>query len=264
MVMIGRLGHWALGSVIGLANIARIIIIAFRSLPNPLHPGRRPLIQVYLKQVYFTGFESLKIIIVISLTIGTVLVTQIISLVGAGNESLFGKVMVWVVIRELGPLLTAIIVVARSGTAIATELGFMKINGEMDTIKSLGIPPEQYLIMPRIFGVTTAVLILTIYFEIFSIIGAFLVASFGWHVSLETFSHGLFSSLTMGDLLMSALKSVFFGLFLTASCCKYGLDVGTSSTQIPQAATKGVMQSFFLVFIIDGIITFASLAFRSS
>jgi len=262
--MISTLGHWVLSLVISLTSLAKIIVVAFKSFPGPLNPGRRPIAQVFLKQVYFTGFESLKIVIIISLAIGTVLITQIISLVGAGNESLIGKVFVWVVIRELGPLLTAIIVIARSGTAIATELGFMKINGEIDSIESLGIPSEQYLILPRIIGVTTAVIVLTIYFEIFSILGAFLVASIGWHVSLEAFLQGIFSTLTVMELSVSVTKSLFFGLFLTAACCRHGLAVGKSTTQIPQAATRGVMQSLFLVFILDGIITFASLAFRNS
>lgn len=261
--MISKLGQWVLDLVYSMANIVIIIVDSFRNIPSPLNPGRRPIAQVFLKQIYFTGFESLKIIIIISLAIGTVLITQIISLVGAGNESLVGKVLVWVVIRELGPLLTAIIVIARSGTAIATELGFMKINGEIDCIESLGIPTEQYLIMPRIIGVTSSVIFLTIYFEIFSILGGFLVASLGWNVSFEKFSQGILSSLTLLDLSMSVVKSLFFGLFLSAACCRHGLGVGKSTTQIPQAATKGVMQSIFLVFILDGIITFVSLALRS-
>jgi phospholipid/cholesterol/gamma-HCH transport system permease protein len=262
--MIERLGRWALTLVVSLMDVAGIIAAAFKSVPNPLSPGWRPVMLVFLKQVYFTGIESLKIIIIISLTIGTVLITQIITLTGAGNESLIGKVLVWGVVRELGPLLTAIIVIARSGTAIATELGYMKITGEIDSIESLGIPVEQYLIMTRVFGATTAVIILTIYFEIFAILGGFLVASLGWHVPFDTFSQGVFSTLTLTELSISLVKSFFFGLFLTAACCKYGLGVGKSTTQIPQAATKGVMQSLFLVFILDGVITFASLAFRNS
>lgn len=261
--MINKLGRWVLDTVCSLAGIAGILIAAFKSFPNPLSPGCRPVGRVYLKQVYFTGFESLKIVIIISLTIGTVLIAQIINLVGAGNESLIGKVAVWVVIRELGPLLTAIIVIARSGTAIATELGSMKINGEIDSVESLGIPAEQYLILPRILGVTTAVIALTIYFEIFSILGGFLVASLGWHVSFEKLTEGILLTLTVTELSVSVIKSLFFGLFLTAVCCKYGLEVGRSSTQIPQAATKAVMQSLFMVFILDGVIAFASFAFRS-
>lgn len=261
--MISNFGQWVLDIVSSLTKLLKTITGAFRSFPSPLHPSFRPITLVYLKQVYFTGLESLKVIIIISLTIGTVLITQIISLVGSGNEALIGRVLVWVVIRELGPLLTAIIVIARSGTAIATELGSMKINGEIDSIESLGISTEQYLIMPRIFGVTTAVVALTIYFEIFSILGGFLVASLGWHVSFEKFSQGILSSLTVTDLSVSILKSLVFGLFLTAASCRHGLEVGKSATQIPQAATKGVMQGLFLIFILDGVITFASLAFRN-
>lgn len=261
--MIRKLGQWVLSLGYSLTTILKIIVAAFTNIPTPLNPGCRPITQVFLKQIYFTGFESLKIIIIISLAIGTVLITQIISLVGVGNESLIGKVLVWVVIRELGPLLTAIIVIARSGTAIATELGFMKINGEINSIESLGIPAERYLIMPRIFGVTTAVIFLTVYFEIFSILGGFFVASIGWHVSFEKFSQGILSSLTVFELSVSVVKSIFFGLFLSAACCSHGLGVGKSTTQIPQAATKGVMQSLFLVFILDGIITIVSLALRN-
>jgi phospholipid/cholesterol/gamma-HCH transport system permease protein len=139
----------------------------------------------------------------------------------------------------------------------------MKIAGEIDSLESLGIPSDQYLIVPRVFGVTTAVIILTIYFEIFSIMGGFLVASTGWHVSIESFSHGVFTSLTVMELSLSVLKSLIFGLFLTAACCKHGLEVGKSATQVPQAATRGVMQSLFLIFILDGLITFASVAFRN-
>jgi phospholipid/cholesterol/gamma-HCH transport system permease protein len=261
--MISNLGQWVLDLAYSMVNLVGTVVAAFKNIPNPLNPGRRPIFQVFLKQVYFTGFESLKIIIITSLVIGTVLIAQIISLVGAGNESLIGKVLVWVVIRELGPLLTAIIVIARSGTAIATELGYMKINGEIDSIESLGIPAEQYLVMPRIFGVTFAVIFLTIYFEIFSILGGFFVASLGWHVSFEKFSQGILSTLTVLELTISVIKSLFFGLFLSTACCKHGLGVGKSTTQIPQAATKGVMQSLFLVFILDGIITVLSLALRS-
>lgn len=261
--MITDLGQWTLSVVNRFVSLIAIITGAFRSLSSLLLSGRRPLVLVFFKQVYFTGFESLKVIVIISLAIGTVLITQIISLVGAGNEALIGRVLVWVVIRELGPILTAIIVVARSGTAIATELGFMKINREVEYIEALGIPAEQYLLMPRIFGVATAVIILTIYFEIFSILGGFVVASLGWHVSFENFSQGILSSLTILDLSLSVVKSLCFGLFVTAACCMHGFEVANSTTQVPQAATKGVMMSLFLIFILDGVITFASLAFRN-
>lgn len=256
--MIEALGRWLITTFMTYVSLARLIVRAGGDfVASQLH-RRRPVSRVFLKQIYFTGFEALKIVAVIALVLGTVIISQIIALAGTGNESLIGKVMIWLVIRELGPLLTAVIVIARSGTAIATELGAMRINGEIDSIESLGIDAGQYLIMPRVFGVTVAVVLLTVYFELISILGGFAIASLGWHIPFERLSEGVFASLTMGELLVSALKSFFFGLFLSAACCHQGLSVGRSATQIPQAGTKGVMQSLFLVFLVDGVVTLAS------
>lgn len=256
--MITALGAWIVRQVITGIGLLRIIVHAFINLFLAIKQGRGPIMAVMRKQIYFTGLESLKVIVIISLTIGIVIITQIISLVGT-NETLSGRVLVWVVIRELGPLLTAIIIIARSGTAIATELGYMKINNEIESIEAMGIPADRYLIMPRIIGVTTSVVILTIYFEIAAIFGGFVIASFGWHVTFAKFAEGIFSILSIKELGMSFIKSLCFGLFLSAACCRHGLSVGKSATQIPQAATKGVMQSLFLVFMLDGIITLVSI-----
>lgn len=253
--MLSALGQFTLRKLVTLTDLVTLIALCFKNVL----PVRRPVLRVILKQLYFTGLETLKVIVVTSVLLGTVIITQVISLIGVGNEGLTGKVLVWVVVRELGPLLTAIIVIARSGAAIATELGFMRINGEIASLESLGIPCQQYLIMPRVLGVTAAVVVLTIYFEILSIAGGFLVASLGWHVQFEAFSQGLFSIMTLSELAVSLLKSVSFGLFLSAACCRQGLMVERSATQIPQAATKGVMQSLFLIFILDGLITMATL-----
>ncbi len=257
-VLFEKIGSWLINLLLTIAALVGIISTAGKNSVSALHYGRRPILKVYLKQVYFTGLEALRIIMIISLTIGTIIITQIINLAGTGNEALTGKVLIWVVIRELGPLLTAIIVIARSGTAIATELGAMKINGEIETIEALGISADKYLIMPRIMGVTTAVVILTLYFELVAILGGYLVASIGWNIQFEQFSQGVLTSLTIKELAFSVLKSLCFGLFLTAACCKQGLSVSLSTTQIPQAATKGVMQSLFLVFTLDGLITLLS------
>jgi len=158
-------------------------------------------------------------------------------------------------VRELGPLLTAVIVIARSGTAIATELATMKINGEIDVLESLGIPAMRYLILPRILGVTTAVLVLTLYAETVSVAGGFLTASLAWGVPLEQYNQGIVPFLTVREIGISFFKSLVFGLLVSTVCCRQGLSVGESLTQVPQAGTKGVMQSLLLVFLLDVAIT---------
>lgn len=253
--MLNALADQLITLIVFLYDLTEMIVIAFANGASTLRRGVRPVFNVYLRQVYFTGLEAFRIILVISLIIGTVVITQIISIAGAGSESLTGKVIVWIVVRELAPLLTAIIVIARSGTAIAAELSQMKIGGEIDYLESLGIPAANYLIMPRIFGLTTAILILTVYFEIAALLGGFLVASLGWHVPWEQYSQGVFSVLTISELAASLVKSALFGLFVAAICCRQGLSVGRSVTQIPQAATRAVMQSLFFLFVIDGIVS---------
>lgn len=234
-------------------DLAAMIVTAFGSAWSAIRRGSRAVGGVYLRQVYFTGIQAFRVVFVTALVIGTVVITQIVSLAGAGSEALTGKVLVWVVVRELAPLLTALIVIARSGTAIAAELSQMKIGGEIEYIESLGIPVAEYLVMPRILGVATALLVLTVYFTITAVLGGFLVASLGWHVPWEQYSQGVFAVLTITELAASLAKAVLFGLVVAAVCCRQGLRVGRSVTQIPQSATNAVMQSLFLLFVLDGI-----------
>lgn len=253
--MLAQLGRWIIDKAYHFWATFRLLVAVAQALPVVLKNRNRPIAAVFLKQVYFTGFESLKVILPISMAIGTVIIAQIINLVGVGNESLTAKVLIWTVVRELGPLLTALIVIARSGAAIATELGNMKINGEIEAIAALGIPTEQYLVLPRVLGVTLAVFALTVYFETGAIVGGFLVGSLGWHVPFGQFAQGMYVALTLPELALSAGKSLLFGLLVSAICCEQGFSVGRSATMVPQAATKGVMFSLFTVFFLDGIIT---------
>lgn len=255
--MTATIGHWILIRFCAFSEMLRLLLIAIARSFGLFRRGSAAVRMVLFKQVYFTGYEAVKIIVSIALILGTVIIAQVVSLVG-NNGAMTGKILVWVVLRELAPLLTAIIVIARSGTAIAAELGSMKINGEIETIEMLGISAEHYLIVPRILGVTTSIVILTIYFVLTAFVGSFLVASIGWHIPYEQFLQGILASLGIKEVVVLFAKSIFFGLFISATCCAYGLSVDRSATEIPQAATKAVMTSLFAVFAIDGLITYVS------
>lgn len=255
--MLSFMGRWAITRFIVIAEIIQIIIDALRDYLAAFRQGRTAIRLVFLKQVYFTGFEGSGIIVSIAVILGTVIIAQVVSLVG-NDGSLTGKILVWVVLRELAPLLTAVIIIARSGTAIAAELGTMKINGEIDALEMMGIPTRRYLIMPRIMGVTTSFVVLTLYFVLTAFIGSFIIASLGWHLPYDQFIQGILSSLRITEVVTLFAKSVLFGLFVSATCCCYGLSVGRSATEIPQAATRAVMTSLFAVFLLDGLITYLS------
>lgn len=251
-----RIGGWLLSRFSFLADIVSRFILFLKCVFTSPSLGNPAIRAVMHKQLYFTGLEAWKIIILVALILGTVIVSQVVGLVGGGNGSLTGKVLVWVVFRELAPLLTAMIVIARSGTAIATELGSMKINGEIDALELMGIPAERYLIVPRIVGVTTSVCLLTIYFVLTAFIGGFLIVSLGRHIPYDQFLQGIVTSLGLREVVVLAVKALCFGMAIPLICCQAGMTVGSSATEIPQAATRAVINSLFVVFLLDGLITY--------
>ena len=216
-----------------------------------------PVRSVLYKQIYFTGIEALGTIIVIGTLIGIVIITQVANIVGL-NAPLTGKILIWTVVRELGPLFAAIIIIARSSTAISSELSSMKINRELDSLRTMGINPIDYLIVPRIVGVTVSVFILAFYFQVMAIAGGLVFTSIFWETPFFQHLKGIFSTLNFFEVMVSMSKSLVFGLIISAVTCYQGLSVHSSITEIPKAATKAVMQSLFLVLILDGVITFIS------
>lgn len=258
--MLAAAGRKGIDALTFLGGTSLLAVRALREIPGSLRHGFRPVFLVLLKQVYFTGVEASAIIVSLFFLIGTLIIWQIISFAGVGSAPLTGKVLVWIVVRELGPVLTAVIVIARSGTAIATELASMKIGGEIDVLESLGIPAERYLILPRILGVAAAVVSLTLYAEVVAVAGGFLAGSLAWGFSLEQYNEGIVPFLTIREIGISVFKSFSFGLIIAGVCCSQGLSVEGSPTQIPQAATKGVMRSLLLVFLVDAVITVTALS----
>lgn len=253
-----RLGAWVLHRVLFVAAISRQFLQTIISLISSPSLGNPAIRAVLMKQLYFTGFEAIKIIVLVALILGTVIVSQVVGLVGGGNGSLSGKVLVWVVFLELGPLLTAMIVIARSGTAIATELGAMKISGEISALECLGIPSERYLLLPRVVGVCMSVMLLTVYFVLTAFAGGFLIVSVGRHIPYDQFVQGIVASLGLREVMVLGAKACAFGLIIPLICCNAGMVVGTSATEIPQAATRAVITSLFSVFLLDGLITYLS------
>lgn len=251
-----RLGAWVLKRARFFLSVGNYLLQTTVSLVSTPSLGNPAIRTVLLKQIYFTGLEAAKIIVLVALILGTVIVSQVVGLVGGGNGSLTGKILVWVVFLELGPLLTAMIVIARSGTAMAAELGAMKINGEITSLERLGIAPERYLLLPRMVGVSLSVVLLTVYFVLTAFAGGFLIASLGHHIPYDQFIQGILSSLGLREIIMLLAKSTAFGLIIPIICCNAGMSVGTSATEIPQAATRAVISSLFSVFVLDGLITY--------
>ncbi|NVO00351.1 MAG: ABC transporter permease [Geobacteraceae bacterium] len=257
--MISSLGRSALSAYITISEILALLTGVMGNISINILRIRRPVIQVLLRQIFFTGNEAFKVIFLISMAVGIAIISQMSNVADAGRGSLIGKVFVWVVIREVAPLITALVVIARSGSAIAIEMGQMKLEGEIEYLEALGIPGEQYLLMPRVLGAGIALLVLNVYFNLIAISSGLIVSWLAWQIPLAHIKQGLISVLNLKEVIISSAKSLLFGIVIAAVGCNAGLRVGDSITEIPQAGTRSVINSLVIVFVADVFISFTFL-----
>jgi phospholipid/cholesterol/gamma-HCH transport system permease protein len=217
---------------------------------------RTPGSRVLTMQILFTGVESLTVIGVASLSIGAVIVVQGLALLPQfGQGQVMYPILVAVITRELGPILTAFIVAARSGTAITTELGTMVINHEIEAYVATGIDPISFLVVPRFLGVTISIIILNVYFNAFGLLGSYMVTQFVRPIGFVDYFTNLLATLGLVDVLASFIKSIVFGTIISVVATYYGFKVERASTEVPQMAIKSVGQGFVLLIVANAIIT---------
>src|ERR1041384_3815843 len=164
---IERSGRRAIAATATLRALVGTLKDAISSDFAPGSAARRLVHGIMLTQVMFTGVQALSLVSAIAMLIGASIIIQTNMMMPADGE-LIGRVLVAVVLRELAPLITAIVVAGRSGTAIATELGNMKVNSEVLALSSLGVDPMRYVVLPRMIGCVVSVVALMIYFSIVS------------------------------------------------------------------------------------------------
>lgn len=214
-----------------------------------------PVNAVFHRQIFFTGVEALRIVAVFGLLSGALVITQITSLVG-GDSELTVKILIWTVVREVGPLFAAIIIIARSSSAIASELALMKTHHEMTHLSRMGIPPQDYLLVPRIAGVTLAVLALTIYFQVVAIGGGLAISAMYQNVSYLDQVGRFLQTVKLSEFAVVAFKGCLFGLAISSISCYNGMQAQPSMTEVPKVAIKAVLQSLLFVFTLDALIAY--------
>ena len=206
-------------------------------------------------QIRFTGLDAFLLVGGTALLLGAVTLIQAFSqLSGLGAENYIGVLMVLIILRELGPLLTAVLVIGRSSTAIAAELGAMQLNGEVDALAIHGVNPFQYLLLPRWLGVLISLFALVVFFDAAALGGGFLVAKMKYGVTLGFYMDSVRQTLSNRDFLATLVKVLLFAGAITFHACHFGLGIQRSQTEIPQAVTKTVVSALVAVFLIDGLV----------
>jgi len=217
--------------------------------------GRLSL-QVLVSQVYFTGVEALPILTLISLAIGAAVFIQGTSLLPQfGQDELAYRILILVITRELGPLLTALVIAARSGSAITTELGNMVVDHEIEAYRAAGIDPIAFLAAPRLLGVGIAMVLLNIYFSLFGLVGACALASLIHGIPVTEYLGRLVLVMTTADVASSVIKSVVFGNIVATVATYYGFKVQRAVTEVPQKTIASLGMSISLCIVANVVIT---------
>ncbi len=216
---------------------------------------------VLARQLLFTGVEASRFIALIAFFVGLSIVVQFqYWLTKFGQTQYLGPVLVMTVVRELGPLLVNFIIIGRSGTAMAIELGNMKLAGEVRALDAQGLDPFTYLILPRVVGAALSVFCLTIIFIVVAFCSGYISGTlFGANPGRPLlFVESIFGALQQADVLNLLIKTLLCGAMTGAICCAEGLSVGTASTEVPQAATRAVVRSTAALFIISALVSLAT------
>ncbi len=247
----------------GIYNLISFLVIVIDEFIKNFPKGYLAVRKIVYKQIYFSGVEALRLTVQLGILLGIVIVTQMAAFIkGLGGVNLIGKILLVAIIREAIPLFIAVIMIARSGTAITSELGLMKINGEVLSLKSLGIEPVYYIVFPRLVAFTISLFTITLIAAFVSVItGSFTLFLFE-KVSFADFYDALFLNMSIFDLVLFSLKNIAFGITIPLICCFYGLSIKKSATEIPQMATKSVLSCFLYVFLLNVILDFLVLIWQ--
>ena len=197
--------------------------------------------KVLIMQILYTFVEALGVCSILAIGIGTLVnIVGIPFLSSLGQERMIYTLLITIFTRELGPLLMAFIIIARSATAIATEMAGMVISHEVEAYISVGVDPIEYLAVPRFLGVTISLFMLNLFFNIFGLIGSFIVTQFFTPLTADVYFGNLLSILSLPDLLISIIKSIGFGMIISFVAINRGLDVERASTEVPVAGLRSV------------------------
>ncbi|MBP1628578.1 MAG: hypothetical protein H6Q00_3053 [Holophagaceae bacterium] len=208
------------------------------------------IFDVVRMQIRFTALEALGLTCFAAFLMGGITLLQVFGQLSAfGAETYLSRLLARLVIRELGPLMVAIILIGRSGTAIAAEMATMKLSGEVDSLWACGMNPIQFLLIPRILGGIISAFTLIVLFGAVALLGGFFLAWLSLPLSWRAFLDSLGEVIGSRELAITALKSLVFGIFIPLICAYCGLRVQASTTEIPQAVTRAAVYSLVVVLL---------------
>lgn len=211
--------------------------------------------RVILMQMFFTGTQAVLPVTIASIAVGTLVVSQAVQYLPGDYVVSVADV---ILVREVLPLLTAFLVIGRSGTAITVEIGTMKLEDELSALRIMRIPFEQFIVLPRLIGMVASFVLLMAYAYVAALAGGYHVW-FAISESTPAFPLSvLLQGVAMKDILLSLLKVALFGTVVAITSVQHGLSVTQSRREIPIATSRSLVRATLICAIINTIVSIAS------
>jgi phospholipid/cholesterol/gamma-HCH transport system permease protein len=208
------------------------------------------------EQAKKAGLDSFPIVSLLALFIGIIMALQTaVQMQRLGSEMYIASIVALSLVRELGPVITALVVAGRVGAAIAAEIGSMQVTEQIDALETLATNPIKYLVVPRLLALSLTLPILTLYADIIGIFGGYLICVYKIGISSSMYLHITFDSLLFKDLFSGLLKSVFFGMIIAFVSCYEGFNVEGGAEGVGRATMRAVVGAFILIITADCFFT---------
>ncbi len=247
---IGRATMHAWGQTVSMLEyLGRVTIESGEAIASPRHNLR---IAAIVHQVEETGINALPIVGLLSFLIGVVLAYQAVDQLkqfGAQNLTVNGLGII--VLREMGVLMTSIIVAGRSGSAFTAQLGTMRVNEEIDAMQTMGLNTVDTLVLPRIIGLVIALPLLTLYADIMGIVGGAIMCYFDLNMTIPVFMRQLQGAVSVNTLMVGLIKAPVFAFVIALVGCYEGFQVERNAASVGLLTTRSVVESVFLVIVLD-------------
>jgi phospholipid/cholesterol/gamma-HCH transport system permease protein len=249
------LGRMAIRWVNELGAMVFFLLRAFLMI---FHPKQFPVIA---HQVYFIGARSATIVMLVGLFTGMVLGLQLFhTLVKFGSAGVLGTAVALSLIRELGPVLTAIMITARAGSSMATEIGIQRISEQIDALDTMRIDPLRYLVSPRIAASIISFPLLTAFFDLIGILGGFITGVMMMGLNAGTYFYRVRTGVELEDITGGFVKALVFAILVSMVCCFQGYYThmrrdSYGAKAVGLSTTSAVVLSCVLILIADYVVT---------
>jgi phospholipid/cholesterol/gamma-HCH transport system permease protein len=252
--LLAGIGRWAWDGMRKLFDMLAFVgesaTVLLRSLAHPRSIRWRPI----LHNLQTAGFEALPITGLLSFLTGIVIAYQGADQLQRFGANIFIADLVGLsMLRELAPLLTAIIVAGRSGSAYAAQIGTMKVNEEIDALRTIGVGTQELLVLPKMLALIIALPLLTVYCDATGVLGGMLVARSKLDISFDVFIHRMGDAISLSSFLTGIAKAPVFAAIIALVGCFQGLQVSGSADSVGRQTTVSVVQSIFLVIVADAL-----------